>query len=393
MTDMEHLLGKFQSTNLEGRLKTSKYYKWIADVQARIHRRIPDNHYNTSRVPRATDYREEIFEGKNCGRAVIYLLSNGCEWSLKGASGCTMCGHLARQTRQESMLSPDDHVFQFQTEFARVDSKQYPLLNVFNNGSFLNDNEIAPAARRRILQQINADPHIRMVVLESRPEFVSEDKIAEIRELVPDKHVEIALGLELKNDLYRSTCLNKGFSLKQYDTAADLVCGALHLRTYVFLKPPFLIEQESIDEAVDTVEHAFRRGSTTVSLEACTIQDYTLVRCLYDTGQFKPPWLWSILEVVKRCFRPDRKLVVGMFRFFPSPEVVPFNCDQCSRAVMQALAHYNRTLDIAAFDSLSCACRRQWQTQLTEPAPPLAERIEIALSRLEPHLRFLEPRK
>jgi radical SAM enzyme (TIGR01210 family) len=300
-----------------------------------------------------------------------------------------MCGHLARQTRQETRLSADDHVRQFQAEFKRLDFRQYPLLNLFNNGSFLNDNEIAPAARRRILQQINANPHIRMVVLESRPEFVSAGKIAEIRQLLPDKQVEIALGLELKNDLYRSLCLNKGFSLKQYDAAAALVCAALHLRTYVFLKPPFLSEQESIDEAVDTVEHAFSRGSTTVSLEACTVQDYTLVRCLYDTGQFKPPWLWSILEVVKRCYRPGRRLVVGMFRFFPSPQVVPFNCHQCSGAVMEALDHYNRTLDVAPFADLCCPCREKWQTQLTEPLPPLSQRIETALSRLQPHLRSL----
>jgi radical SAM enzyme (TIGR01210 family) len=138
-------------------------------------------------------------------------MSNGCEWALTGAHGCTMCGHLAKQTRENRLISAHDHISQFEKEFKKIDFKEYPLVNIFNNGSFLNDNEIAPHARTEILKMVNADPDIKMLVIESRPEFVTEDKIKGLRRLLPGKWVEVAIGLELKDDYYRILCLNKGF--------------------------------------------------------------------------------------------------------------------------------------------------------------------------------------
>ncbi|MFD1905699.1 hypothetical protein ACFSQ7_19380 [Paenibacillus rhizoplanae] len=66
-----------------------------------------------------------------------------------------------------------------------------------------------------------------------------------------------------------------------------------------------MTEMEAIEQAVLAVEHSFRVGGTTVSLETCTIQDYTLVQVLserkgiqdglvveYPGGRqaYSPPW-------------------------------------------------------------------------------------------------------
>ena len=60
-------------------------------------------------------------------------------------------------------------------------------------------------------------------------------------------------------------CLNKGFSLAQFEKAAKIIIDNLYLRTYVMLKPPFLTEKESIDEAIKTIEYVFSLGASTVS--------------------------------------------------------------------------------------------------------------------------------
>jgi archaeosine synthase beta-subunit len=382
---LDRIVGGINSDGLTGELRTSTYSKAVSELQRFIHSRIPESQYDTTRVASDTSIREEIFEGKNYKRAVVYLLSNGCEWALNKAHGCTMCGHLAKQTRTDRRITPQDHIRQFREESKKLDFKDAPLLNIFNNGSFFNDNEIDPLARTEILKMISANRDIKMLVLETRPEYVNEEKINEVKRLVPDLHVEIAIGFELKNDTYRSICLNKGFSLETYNRAAEIITKQLNLRSYVFLKPPFLTEKESIDETVATVEHAFNVGSTTVSLEACTIQDYTLTKYLYDAGLYIPPRLWSILEVIKRSRQANHgnKLIVGLFQFYPSPQSVPQNCPLCSETVMEGIRQYNRTLDALVLNELHCDCKAEWRNQLKKESTPFEKRLETALVKIK----------
>lgn len=373
---IEEFSGKLQHAGLEGDLKKSEYYQLISEVQKMIHAQIPKENFSTDKVAAAeTGLREEIFGGVNYQRAVIYLMSNGCEWALKSAHGCVMCGHLAKQTRRDNAISVNDYLKQFDEEFEKIDFKSYPLLNLYNNGSFINDNEIPPEARKGILKKINNNPDIKMLVLETRPEFVTREKINEIKRLIPDKHVELGVGLEIKDDFYRGICVNKGFSLKRFNDAAGLITEQLHLRTYVLLKPLFLTEREGIEQAVETIEYAFAAGAATVSLEACTIQNYTLMKYFHERGLYSPPWLWSILEVLKSVKTPG-KLIVGLFKFFPLPSAVPNNCEQCNEIIMERIIQYNRTLDLKAFNGLTCGCKIQWRKILKEKPLPFEKRLE-----------------
>ncbi len=368
--------GKIKSDGLEGDLKRSEYYPLISEAQRIIHEKIPDDICCTDKVAAAeVGEREEIFEGINYKRAVVYLMSNGCEWAIKSAHGCLMCGHLAKQTRMDKTISAHDYLKQFEEEFELIDFEKYPILNLYNNGSFINDNEIPADARKGMLKKINGNPHIKMLVIESRPEFITEEKVREIKELIPDKHVEIGVGLEIKDDFYRGICINKGFSLHRFNSAAEIITKYLNLRTYVLLKPLFLNEKESIDNAVETIEHSFSVGASTVSLEASTIQDYTLMNYFYKKGLYTTPWLWSIIEIVKQV-KTSEKLLVGLFKFFPSPSAVPNNCEKCNEKVMSKIIEYNRTLDKSVFDSLTCGCKDQWKEIINQKSVPFEQRLK-----------------
>ncbi len=368
-----------ETLSVNGELNGAQYYSWISKIMKNIHSKIEFLDFDTKRIATTADIREEYFEGRNYKRVVMFLLSNGCEWALKSGNGCTVCGHLAKQTGSDISISADDYLCQFKSEFAKIDFQKTPILNLYNNGSFFNDNEIPAIARREMFNEIGRNPYIKMLVIETRPEFITEQSVDELKQLIPDKHVEIAIGLEVYDDTLRKICINKGFSLKQYRKAAGIVTSKVGLRTYVMLKPPFLDERESIEQAVQTITYAFESGSTTVSLEACTVQDYTLVKHLYDLNYFRPPWLWSIVEVIKRTHHLG-KLVVGLFQFYPSPQKVPYNCDKCSERFIDALKNYNNTLDIRAFDGLSCECSREWELDLSRESGELEERVEMMLA-------------
>ncbi|MCC7081007.1 MAG: archaeosine biosynthesis radical SAM protein RaSEA [Burkholderiales bacterium] len=388
MTDLDTALGGREAYRAPGSGRRASHYRLLSQTLARIHDRIPLPEGSTLLAPPA-DEREEFFDGACRKRLVIYLLSQGCDWALKKAHGCTMCGHLAKQTRRLS-IPQGDHQRQFFSVFDATDWSRYPILNLYNNGSFLNDAEIPAIDRSAILQAIGANPHIRMVVLESRPEFVREEIVRELRELLPGKHVEIAIGLETIDDHRRAICINKGFTLRQYDRAAAIVTKYLKLRTYVLLKPPFYSEAEAAQDAVATIGHAFAVGSTTVSLEPCTIQAYTLSEYLSACGLYQAPWLWTIIEVVQRTAGLG-KLVVGMFQFYPAPTLVPHNCDACNERVLERLRQYNRVLDPAAFEGLSCDCRSAWHDEMARAVTPFAERVIEATQRMNELLDQPQP--
>lgn len=357
----EYGIDKMENAQTNDELKDSNYYKIIADTMKRIHSNIPVQKLDEKRIATDINIRELYFQGKVEKCAVIYLMSNGCEWALKSANGCTMCGHIAKQTRSDNRISSQNLITQFNGAFNNIDFKKNPILYLYNNGSFLNDNEIDTESRRYILSKISENDDIKMLVIETRPEFVERVKIKEIKEIIPKKYIEIAMGLEMKNDTLRTICINKGFSLNTYTKAVKIINEFLNTRTYVLLKPPFLSERESIESAIETIKYAFAVGCKTVSLEACTIQDYTLVHYLYTNGLYKTPWLWSILEVLKNTYHLG-KIIIGLFTFYPSPTGVPYNCDNCSDDFMNALIKYNQTLDIKAFDNIkSCKCMDEWK--------------------------------
>lgn len=372
VTSVESALGGRGTYRAAHSREATSYYRLLSATLARIHARIPPPR-RPDLVPPAPDVREEHFEGASRERLVLYLMSQGCDWALRKAHGCTMCGHLAKQTRRLA-IPAGGHERQFRSVFDRTDWSRFPILNLYNNGSFLNDAEIPANERRAILRAIGANPHIRMLVVESRPEFVREANVRELRELLPGKHVELAIGLETVDDRRRAICINKGFTLRQYERAAAVAAKHVALRTYVLLKPPFYSEAEAADDAVATIRHAFATGSTTVSLEPCTLQAYTLAEYLAACGLYRPPWLWTVVDVLRRTAGLG-KTVVGMFQFYPAPTLVPHNCTTCNERVLEQLRRYNRTLDVAAFDGSTCACRSDWTAELTRAAPPFEDRV------------------
>ena len=357
-------LGPMESVQNSGVLSTSQYYSFIADFMKRLHSAIPESDPPDVRRPAHIEIRDEYFRGESAKRAVIFLLSNGCEWALKSAYGCTMCGHIAKQARSERPISADDFTVQFQTAFSTLDFKGIPILNIFNNGSFLNENELPRDARRNILRLINGNKEIKRLLIESRPEFITESIVRDTKSLIPDTELEIAIGLETADDFRRIISVNKGFSLSQFTQAADIILrNDVRLRSYLLLKPPFYSEREAIADAVDSIRTAFSLGVETVSLEAMTVQKYTLIEYLYNNNLYEMPWLWSIIEVIKRTSHLG-KVCVGLFKFFPTPDSVPNNCSSCNHKTMDAIVEYNRTMKPEVFDRLQCQCIGEWKESL-----------------------------
>jgi len=321
-------------------------------------------------------------DGKPVKRLFMLLPSKGCEWAMQKGGGCAPCGALYYTSKDKEI--PKEFILnKFKESYHNIDWKNYPVVYLCTGGSFLSDKEVPWDVKANILRIIEGNKDIKKVIVESLPNLVTHKKIRNLKSLLKSKRIEIGIGLDSFDDYIRLNCINKNFSHKQYDKAAKIIKReGLSLLTYVHIKPPFLTEKEAIDDAIKTVNYAFKKNTRAVSLEPIFVMKHTLVDFLYQKGRYKPPWLWSVLEVLKKSVSSSREIRINQNENFETTTGYPQNyCEKdCSLNIRKKIFEYNKNLDVSIFDDISCECRNKWEEECKIISPySLEKRIKLSL--------------
>lgn len=297
---------------------------------------------------------QDVLEHEVVDALVIILRTNGCIWAQQ--SGCTMCGYINDCTRQP--VSADDILFQFNHAIENNLKPEHKIVKLFTSGSFIDDAEVNESVQHEILETLNQKTS--KIIFETRPEFITQPKLETLKNSC--KNLEIAIGLESANDYVLEHSINKGFKFQDYLTGAKLTIeNELTLKTYLLIKPPFLTERESLDDAVGSVQKLLENDiETTISFNPVHIQNYTLVERLWYRNEFRPPWLWSVVEVLKRT-----KELTDL-RSMSAPTAGgkrrgAHNCGKCDQNILDAIASFSLAGDIGVFNELDCECREKWR--------------------------------
>ncbi len=287
---------------------------------------------------------KEGIAGKTVDAGVIIVRTPGCSHFHSG--GCSMCGYNIESDRS---ISGDDIVKQF--EGAEEQLGDVGMVKVYTSGSFLDSREMPSSAADHILRRC-ADRGVRLLI-ESRPEYITPESLDKMLSVHED--IELAIGLESANDDVLASSINKGFTVADYDRAATTMKRkGVDLRTYVLLKPPFLTEKEAIEDAVATAEHA-APFSHSISMNAVNVQKGTLVERLWKDWSYRPPWLWSVLEVAGRC--------AGLGPMFLCDPVGggtqrgAHNCGECDQVILDGLKAFTTSQDRSRLAKPACGCR------------------------------------
>ena len=260
-----------------------------------------------------------------------------------------MCGYNL-ESRED--VKPEDLIEQFDAAWRELG--EVGMLKVYTSGSFLDECEVPEAPMAHIIAQ--CEERGTRLLFESRPEFVTEETIRAV--LGEHDDIEVALGLESANDLVLTHSINKGFLRKDYDRAAALLnANGVPVRTYVLLKPPFLTEAEAIADSISTIAHA-SKVSETVSLNPVNVQKGTLVEKMWRNWSYRPPWLWSVLEVLKAASGRAKRLVcepTGGGR-----ERGAHNCGKCDDVILSSIKAFSESQDPSRFGWPECSCREIW---------------------------------
>ncbi|MGA1820504.1 MAG: archaeosine biosynthesis radical SAM protein RaSEA, partial [Thermoplasmatota archaeon] len=239
---------------------------------------------------------KDSIDGSEVDVLVMILKTRGCSWASR--TGCTMCGYNSTTFPD---ITADDLIHQVNSALERYQDETY--IKIFTSGSFLDPDEVPVRAVEEITRSISGRSPSARLLVESRPEFISERSLSPLLEM--EAGAEIAIGLESSSDLVRGSHIRKGFSWQDYIKAGRTVIeSGSHLKTYLLLKPPFLGEGDAIKDCISSIEavHSLFPGSR-ISINPMNIQSQSLVEPLFNKHAYRPPWLWSLIEVLKEGYR------------------------------------------------------------------------------------------
>ena len=303
-----------------------------------------------TKVERALDLRrpvtvwrsQDLLDGRPAESLTTILRTVGCRWNR-----CTMCGFAG----EGAPAGADDLIAQFENAMQRS-SPEVSVVKIYTSGSFLDPAEMPIAARDEILKRLAA-LGIKKLVIETRPEYVTPERIEKCLSSLP---TEFAIGLETASDLIRENVIRKGFSFQDFACASEAVHKqGGRVKTYLLLKPPLLSEGQAMRDAIASARRA-RGFSDVLSLNLCNVQRNTVVERMWKRGEFRPPWLWSALEVLKSVPGPIVCDPVGA-----GTRRGPHNCGQCDDAVAEAIRTHALSQDVEPFHSLDCQCKSTWR--------------------------------
>ncbi len=297
---------------------------------------------------------QEVLDGEATECYVVVLRTKGCYWSR--TSGCSMCGYIndcAEEAPSEDILA------QFEEAMKGHAGQRY--VKIYTSGSFLDGDEIGVGAAQRMLTATLA--RADKVLIESRPEFVSRERLESLPE--PNR-IEIAMGLESASDVVLRNSINKKMDFEDFRKACEL-CQDLGVgtRAYVLVKPPFLTEKEALVDSVAAARSASSLTDT-ISLNPVNVQRNTLVEYLWNRGEYRPPWLWTVLEVIERSKDVDSRVVVSTVG--AGSRRGAHNCGGCDSAIIDFVREFSLDGSTSPPDT-RCDCREQWLDLLDVQGP------------------------
>lgn len=305
----------------------------------------------------STWVERDILNSNEVNAFVAILNTTGCQWARD--SGCSMCGYY-NDTNQN--VKEGDILEQLEIMKKRYNGQ--PYIKIFMSGSFLNPSEISTESAQKFLKYFSEK--CEKLCIETRPEHLTPWWVGQLAQL--PCVVEVAMGLESSNETVRNVYINKNMSFDQYRERAELSRdNGIEIKTYLLLKPPFLTERQAVEDCIRSVFDTIP-FSNSISINPVNIQKFTLVEYLNYRGNYRTPWYYSLEEVFRRCLPVAQKNNVRLMSS-PSGEGTfrgIHNCNNCNKKYSAAIKSIslNKT-GIEVFDKIECACKVQWQCDLT----------------------------
>jgi radical SAM enzyme (TIGR01210 family) len=303
------------------------------------------------------------YQGRILKSLTVILKTGGCSWN-----GCLMCSYrherYSPRSREELLKNILHQLNYIAAHYSLPDVE---MVKIFTSGSFFDPVEVPV----EVWQRAGGLFHGKVIIAETRPEYVHRDVLTEFISLVDNgtysTPLYVAMGLETSDDRIREKSVAKGFNFAQFLNAANAARGAgAGIKAYLLMKPLFLTEMEAIKDMKKSIRDLDGTADM-ISMNPCTVQRGTVMEWYWKQGAYRPPWLWSVADVLASSSREVLCDPLG-----GGQKRGAHNCGDCDREITNAIRAYSQSGDrnlIEAVVESGCRCREEWEFVLESELP------------------------
>lgn len=232
-----------------------------------------------------------------------------------------------------------------------------PVLRIKRNSG---TKEIPQSTRAHLYIAVRNHPTAKELMVEARPELVTDAMLTEARAHLGDKTLKVAIGLESMDEHVRNDILKKFIGQDSFLRALErLQNNDVKSFVYVFLGAPGLSEAQAYSDARASIKALSTLGVDEIALSCAFIPPGGQLEALYDAGDYRPPWLWTVGKLIEDAIAHNWPLCVGGFDDFPPPVAIAQNCGACDGKILAAIDGYRQTGQYNT--TVQCSCKDTWQ--------------------------------
>ena len=159
----------------------------------------------------------------------------------------------------------------------------------------------------------------------------------------------------------------KDLGFADFISAATIAHAAgAGVKAYLLFKPLFLTEREAVDDMKTTIRDITPHADL-ISMNPCTVQRNTELEFYWKRGAYRPPYLWSVLTLLK-----ESPVHMTCDPLGGGQKRGPHNCGKCDYELVKGIRDYSLNADrdlIGALLDNPCDCKQEWEFVLDNEKP------------------------
>ena len=235
---------------------------------------------------------------------------------------------------------------------------QFTQFSCGNEGSVLDTARFPSRCMHHLLDRLHELPNLEIASFETRPEYVTEQGLADIVRRGSARTIDLTVGFETQDDHLRMVVLGKRITRRVLEERVWLLSAFDSRFTgYIMVKPaPRMTERQAVDEALATVEYLAtlceRHGVPFLPYFTPTYIARTSELAMQSAcGDYSPPTIQTIFEVVLRTHLQGLPVYTGLWSEGLAGEDGDFTARPgYDPALRAALVAFNRSNDPALLE-------------------------------------------
>ncbi len=288
---------------------------------------------------------------------------------------CSFC--ILPMKSHDGLVSNDSLKKQIDLVWAEYEKEltSFQQLSVGVEGSILDQERFPKEVMNYLLEQSKALSSLKVLSLETRPEYIFPATLENILNLTQAEIVDLTIGFETQEDYLREVILTKSINRKIFEKKIKIL-GEMGVRmtSYVLLKPgPTMTEEEGIQEAIATIEYLAEicqkfGTDLVIYLNPVYVAEGSPLAQAFAFSNYIPVRIQSVLEVILATRYLEVPIYTGLWSENNTNRYGDYTIhSDYEPAIRNAIKKFNQTQDISWLNPFTSSkwAGKKYQLQLT----------------------------